>query len=281
MLHARRHRIVLFLLLTYGLSSIFYVLIASTGKMQALPVFGLMWCPGIAALILRLALQGNLAGTGWAWPSIRWQLLSYLLPPALGLAVYGTVWITGIGSFDAAGLAGGRHGPMPVAGVLAVLATLGFISGAVFALGEELGWRGYLVPELSQITSFTRTAWISGAAWSVYHYPLILFANYNSGTQVWFALAAFTWMVMALSFVYAWVRLKSRSLWPAVFLHASHNLYIQQVFDPLTKDGRITKYVTTEFGLGLAIAYTVVAFIATRQKESWVDSGSGSLPSEW
>ena len=144
--------------------------------------------------------------------------------------------------------------------MLTLLATVGFIQAAFFALGEELGWRGFLVPELAQISSFTKTALISGAAWSIYHYPLTLFANYNSGTPAWFALPVFTWMVLASSFVYAWLRLKWGSVWPTVILHASHNLFVQQIFDPLTLDRRTTKYVTTEFGLGLAVAYTAAAF---------------------
>jgi membrane protease YdiL (CAAX protease family) len=216
-----------------------------------------MWCPGVAALALRLALQRNLRGTGWSWNRTRWEVFSYLLPPVLGLAVYGSVWIFGIGSFSAAGLAAGRAGSLPR--ILAVLATVGVAQAAVFALGEEIGWRGFLVPELARVSGFARTALISGVAWSVYHYPLIVFANYNSGTPVWFALLTFTWMVVASSFVYAWLRLKSGSLWTAVILHASHNLYIQDIFDPLTKDSGITKYVTTEFGIGLALAYTAVA----------------------
>ena len=64
---ASRHRIPLFLLLTYALSSIFYVRIASAGKLKMLPVLGLMWCPGAAALIVRLVSQRNLRGSGWQW----------------------------------------------------------------------------------------------------------------------------------------------------------------------------------------------------------------------
>jgi membrane protease YdiL (CAAX protease family) len=151
--------------------------------------------------------------------------------------------------------------------MILVLATVGFLGGVVFALGEEIGWRGFLVPELAQVTSFTRTAWISGAAWAVYHYPLILFANYNSGTPKWFALFAFTWMVVASAFLYAWLRLRSGTVWTAVILHASHNLFIQEIFDPLTKDGGITKYVTTEFGAGLAFAYTALAIYVWHRRD--------------
>ena len=264
----KRYRIALFLVLTYTFSAIFYVRIASAGKLKMLPVLGLMWCPGIAAMILRLLLQGNLRGIGWRWRATRLGIVCYFLPLALGLAVYGTVWLTGIGGFNPAGLAPGSTTAPPISlpATLLLLATAGFLPGVVFALGEEIGWRGFLVPELAATASFTATAWISGAAWAVYHYPLILFANYNSGTPKWFALPVFTWMVVACAFLYAWMRLKSGTIWTAVILHASHNLFIQEVFDPLTKDRGATKYVTTEFGVGLALAYTVLAIYFWRRR---------------
>lgn len=263
-----RQRIVAFLVLTYALSSIFYVRIASTGKMKMLPVLGLMWCPGAAALIVRLVSQRNLRGTGWKIGAARWLAVSYLIPPALGAVVYGIVWMTGIGSFTAAGLNigkdAGAHISLPL--TLVVLATAGLLQGVVFTLGEEIGWRGFLVPELARVSSFTGTALISGAAWSVYHYPLILFADYNSPAPKWFALIVFTWMIVASAVVSAWLRLKSGSLWPAVILHASHNLFIQEIFDPSTVDRGLTKYVTTEFGVGLALAYTIVALYFWRRR---------------
>ena len=227
-----------------------------------------MWCPGVAAMILRLATQRNLRGTGWGWGKWRWQLLAYLLPAGMGLLVYGLVWSTGIGGLDPQGLLQSAKGlPPSIPVILAVFATAGLLPGMVFALGEEIGWRGFLVPELAKMTSFTNTALISGAAWAVYHYPLILFADYNSGAAPkWYALLVFTWMAVAGSFVFAWLRLRSGSLWPAVILHASHNLFIQSIFDPLTKDRGITKYFTTEFGVGLALAYTVAAWYFWRRR---------------
>jgi uncharacterized protein len=264
---AARRRIILFLVLTYALSSIFYALIISQGKLKMLPTLGLMWCPGVAALITRLVTQRNLRGTGWGWGKTRWQVLAYLGPAALALVVYGLVWATGIGGLNPQGVLESVKGlPVPIPTLLAVLATLGVLAGMVFALGEEIGWRGLLVPELAKTASFTNTALISGAAWSVYHFPLILFANYNSGTPKWYALLVFTWMAVAASFVFAWLRLKSGSLWTAVILHASHNLFIQEIFDPLTKDRGITKYITTEFGVGLALAYTLAAWYCWRRR---------------
>ncbi|HVS01021.1 MAG TPA: CPBP family intramembrane glutamic endopeptidase, partial [Thermoanaerobaculia bacterium] len=229
-------------------------------------VLGLMWCPGVAAIVTRLVFQRNLRGTGWGWGATRWQVMSYLIPPALCLVVYGFVWLTGIGGISPGGPAEALGRELPLSAVLALQMTAGFLQGAVFALGEEIGWRGLLVPELAKIQGFTRTALLSGAAWAAYHYPLILFSDYNSGAPKWYALLCFTWMAVAASFGFAWMRLRSGSVWTAVILHASHNLFVQAICDPLTQDRGITEYITTEFGAGLALAYTVVAWICWRKR---------------
>lgn len=277
-----RAKVITYLVLTFALSSIFYWQIIGVGRMKMLPVFGLMWCPGVAALITRLAFQRNLRGTGWGWGRTRWQVLSYVFPPLIALVVYGLVWLSGLGGFSSEGVTGvitreiGVTLPLPA--VLGLLATVGFLQGAAAALGEEIGWRGLLVPELARMTSFTGTALISGVIWSLYHYPLILFSDYTSGAPRWYVMLVFTWMVIAASFIYAWFRLKSGSVWTAVILHASHNLFVQTVFDPLTVDRGITRYVTTEFGAGLAIAYSIGAWYLWRRRGELPQAGEAAVP---
>jgi CAAX protease family protein len=46
-----------------------------------------------------------------------------------------------------------------------------------------------------------------------------------------------------------------------MLLHASHNLWIQSIFDPRTTDTGRTKFVIGEFGVGLAIAAVVTAYL--------------------
>jgi membrane protease YdiL (CAAX protease family) len=92
-------------------------------------------------------------------------------------------------------------------------------------LGEELGWRGLLVPELARRFSFTATALISGVAWAAWHVPVMVLADYhNPGAPLWFGLVCFAVLVIGISFAFAWLRLKSGSVWPTVLLHASHNV---------------------------------------------------------
>jgi membrane protease YdiL (CAAX protease family) len=74
---------------------------------------------------------------------------------------------------------------------------------------------------------------LSGFIWAIWHYPILLFADYNGHTPVWYYLPLFTLLLPAISFLWTWMRLKSGSLWPGVVLHAAHNTFIQQFFDPL------------------------------------------------
>jgi membrane protease YdiL (CAAX protease family) len=276
-----RKQVIAFLVLTFAASAPFYYLIAAAGGLAGggeLYVIALMWCPGVAALVTRLLFQRNLRGFGWGWGGTRYQVWSYLLPALAGLAVYGLVWAAGLGGFSAAGLTGRMAGslggdPVSLPAALAIVATLGFVESALFAAGEEIGWRGLLVPELAKLTGYTRVSLVSAAVWAVYHYPLLIFADYHSAAPRWYALVMFTVMVAAASFIYAWIRLRSGSVWTAVILHASHNLFIQGVFDPLTVDRGATEYLTTEFGAGLAVAYSLIAWWCWKRRDRLPGNG--------
>jgi membrane protease YdiL (CAAX protease family) len=101
--------------------------------------------------------------------------------------------------------------------------------------------------------SFTKLSLLTGVIWATWHAPLLLFADYNSGTNRVYAMSCFTVMIIATSFIFAWLRLKSESLWPPVVLHASHNLFVQTVFDSMVRDTGKTLWYTTEFGAALAV----------------------------
>lgn len=75
-------------------------------------------------------------------------------------------------------------------------------------------------------------------------------------------------MIISSSFVFTWVTVKSKSLFPAMLLHATHNLYIQQIFTPLTKSNKMTAWYIEEFGIVLPVVTTLFAvyFIARRKE---------------
>jgi membrane protease YdiL (CAAX protease family) len=67
-------------------------------------------------------------------------------------------------------------------------------------------------------------------------------------------------LLPAISFLWTWMRLKSGSIWPGVVLHAAHNTFLQQFFDPLTIDKSKTRYIAGEFGVGLVVISILMAF---------------------
>jgi membrane protease YdiL (CAAX protease family) len=75
--------------------------------------------------------------------------------------------------------------------------------------------------------------------------------------------------VVSEGFIYTWFRLKSGSLWTGVMLHASHNLFVQSFFTPLTiVNNSRTNYFIDEFGAVLAIVTLFGAiYFWTRRKE--------------
>src|SRR5215471_4057708 len=265
-------KIVCFYALTMLFSLSFGAFVLHAGKLDAgnlLYVTGAMWSPGLAAFATKKIFGENIRDLPWRWPATRWAWLAYLIPIGYALPVYLVVWLTGLGAFDVSMLTriatdfGWKHLPAVPTLFLFVLttATLGMIGKLSRALGEEIGWRGFLVPELSKVVGFPGIGLISGLMWAAYHYPALLFADYNAGAPAWYGITCFTISVVGGSYIMAWLTLRSGSLWPAALFHASHNLFIQSIFTPLTTDTGPTKYIIDEFGIGLVIATAIAAVI--------------------
>ena len=255
-----RQQVGIYLLLVFAFSSVFYFVMLRAHTLAAgagLFVFGIMWCPALAGMAT-LKLNGrDLSDLGWKWPQTTYAVQSWFIPLLYATIAYVVVWASGFGGFPnhefmdhLVPLIGLRLSPQLSTVIYVLIAgTFGVAKSVASALGEEIGWRGFLVPELFKTTSFTVTALISGVVWSCWHYPLLIWGDYNSGTPTWYGLTCFTLMVVSISFVFAWLRLKSGSLWTGALLHASHNLYIQGIFTPLTRNTGRTAWYIDEFGV--------------------------------
>lgn len=274
-------RIVIFLLLAFGISTIFYALIIACGHVAGgggMYVTGMMWAPATAALITCRLTGKPLAELGWGWGSWRYIWMAYLLPVVYAGIAYVIVWVSDMGRFGnpaflstmGTSLGWPTAPPWLIAtGSLLVFGTVGMVSGIATGLGEELGWRGFLTPEMTRCYGFTRGTFFTGIIWTAWHLPIILFADYRSETPVWFAITCFTVMVMSLSFAFAWLRLRSGSVWPAAILHGSHNLFIQVWLTPITaSSGRITPYAIDEFGFMVPLACMAMAIAFWRRRSS-------------
>ncbi len=271
-------KIITFLVITFGLSIIFYSIIIKTGSIQTgggLFTLALMWMPGLSGMITQLIFEKNLRGMGWKFGKAKYLLLGYLIPLIYSLVVYSITWISGLGGVPNPAFIADIQQGFNVTGsattiyvllYILEMATLGIVMGLLSGAGEEIGWRGLFVPELAKVTSFAKTTLISGVVWTIWHMPLIMFADYNlPGVPKWFSILMFTIMVLGINTVFSWLCLKSKSWWPAAMMHASHNVFVQSVFTPLTTQGKITPFIIDEFGIGLALAGIVIAVIFLRK----------------
>lgn len=258
-------RIATFVAVTYGFSSIFMYSAVSSGEITVVAALGGMWSPFVGVLVTRLFFpdghrRGSLAGLGWKWGATRHQLAAIVIPLIYVLATYVVIWLTGIGRFTDA--SSGK-----VAAWVVRFSLQGILMGSAFALGEEVGWQGYLVPGLYRLHGFTKTALLRGVIWSVWHFPLLLGGVYGPlDTPAWYRLACFTVTMTGISFAFAWLGLKSGSLWTAVFMHAAHNTFIQSTFPGVTIDGGRMGWFVDEMGVLTAGVAVIVAFLFWRKR---------------
>lgn len=272
-----RRQVAIFLLLVFAFSSIFYLLILIPHKISAgngLYVTGIMWCPALAA-VATLKLNGRkLSELGWRWPETRYAVASWFIPLLYATIGYLIVWIFALGGFPNQKFMGqlveemGLKASPTVSTIvyLLLMGSIGMIRSMANALGEEIGWRGFLVPELFKTAGFTGTALVSGLVWAFWHYPMLIAADYNAGTPTWYSLTCFTVLVVAASFIFTWMRMKSGSLWVGALLHASHNLYVQGILSPLTRKTGTTAWFIDEFGAVLPIVVIAFAIYFWRRK---------------
>jgi membrane protease YdiL (CAAX protease family) len=247
-----RKSIFTFLAITLALSTIFYVLFAIRPADVGLLNFGFMWCPGVAALLTRWLFKIKSPGTGWKPGPWRYWLLAYLLPLAYCLVVYGLIWLTGIAPFKGESL-------LPVLTGVLIASVVSNIS----TLGEEIGWRGFLVPQLYSYNGFSSTALISGVVWTIWHMPAMVILYLASGAVTLYNLVMLAITLISLSFIFAWLRLKSNSIWPAVILHTSHATFIAS-FDQLTASSALSSYLSGDMGAIMTILMVILAVVIWR-----------------
>ena len=234
--------VALFLIITLILSSICYYIRITGGEKAAGMTSILMFCPAIAAIITRIVYYRKEKILGWNRCGLNYAAFAVIIPVIyLGLS-YGSCWIVFKGSFS------GKIYTNSV-GMLLLLIP----SSLLTAAGEE-----------AEIWNIKAAVLFSGLIWAVWHFPLMITGLYQAGTPVWYQLPVFTIEILAMTAILGILRLKSKSVWPAIILHASHNYFDQIIFSPLTKGG-MSRYVGGETGILTAILICLIAIILAKK----------------
>lgn len=261
-----------FVLLTFALTGALYPMLITKGTEGYGAIFAVfaIYAPAICGMLTLWIYRIPFRFAGLRPGPWRYWVIGLLLSAAYLLVSYGLLWALGFGGYDQAGfLAEMREGfgldaaktglsLLPWFGLYLIL---NILMSCILSFGEELGWRGVLVPLLAERYRFVTVALLSGIIWGLWHYPMMLWGVHDTGAPVAYQVVMFTITITAVSFAYAWIRLKSGSMWPALMLHASHNALVNDVFIPLTTPNEQTMWFAGEFGAIMPVVCIGVALL--------------------
>jgi membrane protease YdiL (CAAX protease family) len=92
---------------------------------------------------------------------------------------------------------------------------------ALFAFGEEIGWRGWLEREL-QTLGFWRANLIVGILWGMWHAPIIL-VGHNYPNHPVQGVFLFVVICIGLAPLHSQARRSAKSVWAAAMMHGTLN----------------------------------------------------------
>ena len=105
--------------------------------------------------------------------------------------------------------------------------TLAPVINMFAALGEEAGWRGYMMPHLKKQLGLLNGRLLGGVIWGVWHWPLMLLVGYEYGTNYLGApvLGLFVWCIVcfALNTLLDWLYEKTGCIWVPSIAHGAFN----------------------------------------------------------
>ena len=209
------------LLVREGYSSNFHLTISIV---FSLAVYG----PFIAALIAASADNGKAAVSELLSRVFKWNIACkwYLIAFGIALLIALIPFLIGIISGTLA-LASGH-----LTSGLIFLIPIFLIQLLTSGLGEEPGWRGFLLPALQKVLEKENAIWALGVAWAVWHFPFTIFEVLsNTGilsgpalaVTILSSLAGQTISLIGMAFLYTWLVSSTGSVFLAIIFHALTN----------------------------------------------------------
>jgi len=234
---AWRH-VVGFVLLAYGLAWAFWavamgdawhaITTGSTPSSYKAPSFAVlgMFAPAIAAVIMRLwvSKEGLRRSIGPVRHKLRWYAVAVLGPALFVTAVIAIGSVTGISEFT-------LGVDKPFVSVWLALLLINTPITAALTLGEEYGWRGYLLPKLLPLGEVKASA-IIALIWAPWHLPLLMvglnYVNKDPLAVLAFMLALTLGLSMLLTRLFV---AAGGSVLVVTFAHASFNAFGDRLSD--------------------------------------------------
>jgi uncharacterized protein len=221
----RRHPLISFYVLTYAIAWMLWApLVIFRDSIPGPVAFILTLLGSLVPSTLGLVFIGLLRGR----PGVR-RVLRRLLHGRIGLRWYLAVLALAMLVPLAVGVSILMGGDTPVVDntIFGVLFLFAFMIFPGSALGEEIGWRGFVLPRMQARHSALKASLLIGILWGPWHLPLWLTGSEGHPISLYVA-------VVATSVFYTWLYNNTGgSLLIVVLYHAASNLPITVLISPL------------------------------------------------
>lgn len=217
-----------------------------------------MFSPTLSVLLMMLVVTHD-GYSANSWRSLGLHRAGFgswgfaiLGPLVMMSTVYGLVWGSGLG-----------HTFMP-SGYTLVGIPLEFIVqlviSSLFALGEEIGFRGYLLPRLTHLGT-AKALLVSGLLHGLWHFPLMWLTPVYPVLGSWMILAPVILLTLTTGGVFfGYLQLTSKSVWPATVAHGTMNtLFTMFALFTVTTSPLALEYLAGETGVLTLMATSLTA----------------------
>ncbi|UCG58733.1 MAG: CPBP family intramembrane metalloprotease [Phycisphaerales bacterium] len=245
-----RKGILWFLLVTFGITFVYEGALILSGlnmnfagpfaKESTAPYLPLligmaMWIPAMSTVIVvKFITKEGFAITNLRIGPIRPYVVSALTVPACFAVIYGLTWLAGLAqpdwrfehfrsSMEGMGIDTSAMPPVFILAPMIFVSSLivgPFVNG-IFGFGEELGWRGYLMPKLLALGR-PKAYVILGVIWGLWHAPLIV-AGFNYPGYPLLGIIVMCGMTTAFGIYINEMTLRNRSSILAGWIHGAFN----------------------------------------------------------
>lgn len=239
-----KKRILIFITLATLLAWILFFLIPLCGQSYGtgpsiLILMAAMFAPAISNILTRLITKEgfqNLYLRPHFKGHIRFYLLIYFGLSVLLLLSAVVYFLLNPGSFDpqltilkeisaSKGTMGFSAQQLLLISILQIV-LIGPVINLIPTMGEELGWRGYLLPKLRELYSDRSALVLTGIIWGLWHTPIIAMGhNYglNYWGYPWLGILAMIVFCVVLGVIEGYVSIRLKSAIPAAMIHSAVN----------------------------------------------------------
>ncbi|MBQ8949630.1 MAG: CPBP family intramembrane metalloprotease [Eubacterium sp.] len=271
-----KRKVILFTVLTLVFATVVTVAVSliSLGiedPIKAKKVFqagmvGAMFIP----LIMALVVKADFRGMGWKPQirgNVRWIIFSLVVPMllvAIGAAIFFLIFpdlFDPKGSYmmedyrklgldleaqlEASGMTYGTYVLVSLIGCMTYLPFVNMFA----AIGEEIGWRGFLYPELRKGFGRVKTWVIGGVIWGAFHFGAILAGGYEYGFDYIGAPVlgpiVFTIFCVSLGVLHEIIYDRTKCIWFPALFHGSFNAAATMVLCVMSANDpeKLSKYM--------------------------------------